>query len=267
MAGNWFEAILGKLYNNGTELELLGGLNFKSGIKATADFANGRYDVAIDSQSASGIAATHFDGPGAVGSNGVFRAANDAGGYVAVKSDGTSTVLVGGYVDSFNNTLYGRGTGPYVAPGNTAWYVLSGGSFFFRVNGETTEWQFSATQLDCFGNDLANVGRLNGATVAAPVEGTALTDAAQTLAVAGGNNYVQAVALTASRTKTLSNTGPETGEVITIIRTTTAAFTMPIVNGGVGGGTPYTFPVSAKRVADFRFDGVNWVLAGVKRLP
>ena len=54
--------------------------------------------------------------------------------------------------------------------------------------------------------------------------------------------------------------------VITIKRFTTAAFTMPIVNGGAGAGTLYTFPSAGKRVADFRYDGTNWVLAGVKRL-
>ncbi len=128
--------------------------------------------------------------------------------------------------------------------------------------------QLNPTTLDFTSTvSLTNLPGINGAKVAAPVEGTALTDADQTLTVAGGNDYTQSTALTASRTKTLGTTGsPETGEIITIKRFTTAAFTMPVVNGGAGAGTLYTFPSGGKRVADFRYDGTNWVFLGAKRL-
>lgn len=135
-----------------------------------------------------------------------------------------------------------------------------------RASSGSGAWEDSSN-IPAFTITALTCTTINGVTVAAPVEGTALTDANQTLNVSGGNNYVQSTALTASRTKTLGTSGsPETGEIITITRTTTAAFTMPIVNGGGGGGTLYTFPSGGKRVADFRYDGTNWVLAGVKRL-
>lgn len=95
--------------------------------------------------------------------------------------------------------------------------------------------------------------------------GSALTDADQTLQMSTACQYLlPAATLTANRTKTLSTTGASVGAMITIYRLGTSAFTMPIANGGSGGGTIYTFPASASNpiVASFRFDGVNWLLAG-----
>lgn len=92
-------------------------------------------------------------------------------------------------------------------------------------------------------------------------KGTNLTNANQTLTVAGGNSYQQVTALTASRTKTLGVTGsPTTGEIIRIIRTDGAAFTLVVVDDAAT--TLYTFPVSVNRAADFRYDGTHFVLAG-----
>jgi hypothetical protein len=194
-----------------------------------------------------------------------FVGATGAGAWGALTGTQAAALLagpIGATTTVTTITATGLGTFVGVAVGG----ALSGVTTLAMTGALSGATSIGCTSLACAG-PITTVTTLNGATVAAPVEGTALTDADQTLTVAGGNDYTQNTALTASRTKTLGTTGsPETGEVITIKRFTTAAFTMPIVNGGAGAGTLYTFPSAGKRVADFRYDGTNWVLAGVKRL-
>jgi hypothetical protein len=175
--------------------------------------------------------------------------------------DGVEAELLGGL--NFESCTITIEDGYYtITPGIPTTRTISAGTNM------TGGGDLSANRTLSLAASLTGITSINGATVAAPVEGTALTDADQTLTIGGGSDYTQSTALTASRTKTLSVSGtpPTTGEVITIKRLTTAAFTMPIVNGGGGGGTLYTFPSGEKRVADFRYDGTNWVLAGHKKL-
>lgn len=94
----------------------------------------------------------------------------------------------------------------------------------------------------------------------------ALGNADETIGVNDGSRMVQNTTLTGNRTFTLETTGASSGDVLYIERWTADAFTMPIVNGGTGGGTLYTFPVSVRRSAAFNFDGVDWQLAGVVKL-
>jgi hypothetical protein len=93
-----------------------------------------------------------------------------------------------------------------------------------------------------------------------------LTDADATITVAQGSEHkLPDATLTMDRTVTLDPTAG-TDEVLRISRLDVTAHQLIVVNGGGGGGTIFTFPVSVKRVADFRFDGTNWVLSGFARL-
>lgn len=119
----------------------------------------------------------------------------------------------------------------------------------------TTKWILSAAV-----NTVSDLG--------GTADGTALTDADQTLTVTGGNKYVQQEAtLTANRTKTLGTTGsPVAAEIIVIERRDGTNKTIAVVNGGGGGGTLYTFPASVKRKATFKYDGTNWALDRNERI-
>ncbi len=96
--------------------------------------------------------------------------------------------------------------------------------------------------------------------------GTALTDANQTVQpfTDKASAYVQLTALTASRTKTLGVTTVVTGTTVYIIRADSAAFTMPIANGGTNGGTLFTFGASPTEIQGVAcgYNGVDWVLLG-----
>lgn len=91
--------------------------------------------------------------------------------------------------------------------------------------------------------------------------GAALTDADATITVAGGNRRVlSASTLTDNRTITLGTSGAANGDTIEIVRFDTGAYTVAVVNGGVGAGTLLTFAVSARLYAKFKFDGTDWAL-------
>lgn len=93
--------------------------------------------------------------------------------------------------------------------------------------------------------------------------GTALTDGDENVSVAGGA-WRTIPTLTGNRTKTLVTTGsPKAGDQITITRTSTAANTVAIVNGGPGAGTLYTMVVSKVAFVKVQFDGTNWALREV----
>lgn len=100
---------------------------------------------------------------------------------------------------------------------------------------------------------------LGGATMA---QGTALGNSNPNLTVAGGNSYSMPVStLTANHYALLDGTGATEGEIIRIIRRDTSAFTYEVYDQG-GVNLLYTFPASAARAADFRFNGGSFVLGG-----
>jgi hypothetical protein len=74
-----------------------------------------------------------------------------------------------------------------------------------------------------------------------------------------------AATLTANRSVTLGTGGaPATGTLVNIVRRDSSVRTYAVINGGVGGGTLFTFagsPATAQ-AASFYFDGTNWVLVG-----
>lgn len=94
-----------------------------------------------------------------------------------------------------------------------------------------------------------------------------LTDADASITAAQGSEHkLGAATLTADRTITIDPTGMDTDEVLRIVRTDVTAHQLIVVNGGPGAGTLYTFPVSVKKIAAFKFDGTDVVLSGVARL-
>lgn len=116
----------------------------------------------------------------------------------------------------------------------------------------------TATTVEGALAELAGAPRLLPAT---------LTDASVSVTTSTGSELtLPAATLTANRTITINAGTAAAGEVLRIIRRDATAFTLAIVNGGVGGGTMYTFPVSVARVADFQWDGTNWALAGHSRI-
>jgi hypothetical protein len=115
---------------------------------------------------------------------------------------------------------------------------------------------------------VADVGNLS--KVYRPLQGTALTNADQTLQPFTDkvSEYVQTAALTVSRTKTLGTTTVVTGTLVRIVREDTAAFTLVVANGGGAGGTLFTFAASPteKQAATFFYNGTDWVLVGFEYL-
>lgn len=277
MSGDWLEARLGKQYDDGEELELLGGNNY-IGFVITKDLVNGRYDFELDPEyTFDAFKADHFDGPDTVADAGTFRAGNNVGGYVARRTDG-GPVLVGGYIDGANSALYGRRTGPYVTAENVAVYVDSAGVFYWRGDDGVTEtdWMALSSAGLSLGNrildgitNIANITSIKGATVAAPVEGAQITTTA-TINVSQGNNRT-VTAAGGAYAITLGTTGsPFTGEIISLVCSNSLANAVTVTNGGGGGGnigpSAGTMPSGAKLVCDFVYDGTDWALAGVKRI-
>lgn len=95
-----------------------------------------------------------------------------------------------------------------------------------------------------------------------PVNGTALTDANQTVNVVGRQSRFLMATMTAGRSVTLGTTGAKVGDIIRIVRTDTSANTLAVVNGGAGAGTLATLVVSKIGFVQAYFDGTNWKYDG-----
>lgn len=123
---SWFDTFFGALYDDGDELELLGGVNFV-GFTITADTANGRYTIVNPSASgatpggAAGAAqyndgASGFAGAGwsfvDVAGSFVGFASTSASAYVAM---GASPATTGALRLSNAGNIYQRGAGALVA--------------------------------------------------------------------------------------------------------------------------------------------------------
>lgn len=90
-----------------------------------------------------------------------------------------------------------------------------------------------------------------------------LTDANQTITISGGSLYtLQTGVLTTTRNKTLGTSGASAGIRLRVRRWDTSANTVPVINGGAGAGTIFTFQASQSIEADFKYDGTNWALDG-----
>lgn len=84
----------------------------------------------------------------------------------------------------------------------------------------------------------------------------ALADSSETITLGTGRRRSVAVSLlTAERTKTVSTTGAELGDVMVIERTDTSHHRLRVVNGGAGGGSYW---LNRPGSLTLRFDGTNW---------
>ncbi len=336
------EGVLRPFWDDPPEAELeipgdAGALLYSAGLGALA-----AADGLIVVDSGNGLSATHFDGPGTVAPAGAFRAANNAGGYTA-RTTGADSVLVGGYIDASNNALYNRGTGGFVASGNTAWWNAQSGVYYWReyTSGNTDAggefdvmalssaglnllnrlligvsslrqdgtvstagfvnvvhgsaggygrnqansqdvplwrwgnfvndvlyfgssssdagkvagmrwgihtggvfwWEVNGAGIvalddagfDMNGRSLTEVTAINGATVAAPTQGTAITTTA-TIDISAGSKY-DVTAAGGAYAITLGTSGsPADGDMVTLRATNALANAVTITNGGTGGG-------------------------------
>lgn len=100
------------------------------------------------------------------------------------------------------------------------------------------------------------------------IAGAALTDADVNIAIAGNRfRTLPAATLSSSRVGTLVTTGAVAGDIITITRLDTGAFTYTLANGGAGGGNVLVLPISEAWFADVYFDGTNWIAMRAGQLP
>lgn len=337
----WLDEMFGVLSDNGTEIELLGGLNF-IGFTITPDPTNNRHNISVAGAATTSDAVTN--------NSSVTGATVTAALNTLLSSVGTNTTAIA------NLTVAGAGKIPYVSgtPGTysastyttdgtsligltsvrygatpatqgstrytngaTIWYDKGSGAGDRRVwEGAGDDQSFGAlagtgvrywdagdggqhiwrdgnggartlatlthaaglnmqtrailgvTSLTMAGA-LVGVTTLNGTSVAAPVQGTAITTT-NACTVAGGNNYD--VTAASAYAITLGTGGsPIDGEIISFRTTNSLANAITVTNGGTGGGnigpSSGTMPASVKGVYDFRWSasGTKWEYAGVKR--
>lgn len=96
----------------------------------------------------------------------------------------------------------------------------------------------------------------------------ALGDASVSIGIGDGEwRTLTATTLTANRTITVNTTNASAGDMLTITRLDATAFTLAIVNGGIGAGTITTLPISQRWCVQLYFDGVNWSLRTAGQLP
>lgn len=108
------------------------------------------------------------------------------------------------------------------------------------------------------------IGVAGSAEAGAPTIGTALTDTATTTVQRSGRvtRFLLAGTMSQNETVTLGTTGAVIGDVIRIVRTSTSAFTLAVVNGGAGAGTIETLIASKVGFSQSYFDGTNWLYDG-----
>jgi len=264
------DAYLGRILDDGDELELLGGLNF-IGFVITPNTVSGYYSLtpdmsAVDYTDAdlAGLNSISF-GPTAAATAHVNVGAGDDGAAITViaglAADGLSTIPLFRW-GAFGDNILAIGTTTTLA----SIYMRSLTSQLWTIGSMT----MSATANAVAGLDLTGVAKIDSATVAAPVEGAQITTTA-TINVGQGNNRTVTAAGGAYAITLHASTGsPYTGEVISLVCSNALANAVTVTNGGAGGGnigpSGGTLPSGAKLVADFKFDGTNWALAGVKRI-
>jgi len=131
------------------------------------------------------------------------------------------------------------------------------------ANGITYRWLLGSAEADDGRHTLrSTVGGYGGAWLAirSPDAGADLDDEDATLVVGdGGWRRIPTSTLTAGRTLTLGTDGAAAGDTLEITRLDVGAFTVAIVNGGDGGGTLATMPISARSNFVGYFNGTDWL--------
>jgi hypothetical protein len=136
-------------------------------------------------------------------------------------------------------------------------------------NGLPYKWvPDDATTADGFSVVTGTGGGYAGRWLHVPGDqkGTDLDDSDETIVV-GGKLLRYLPTLARNSVKTLGTTGAIAGQVLTIVCTSSAAFTLTIVNGGAGAGTLMTKPVSERYMLAARFNGTNWEPRAAGKLP
>lgn len=130
----------------------------------------------------------------------------------------------------------------------------------FSWNAGATDTPNNVTIIGTNGNQGIGVWRaVVGDDSGAVLAGTT----PQTLTVAGGRlRVIPLGVLSANQTLTLSTSGAQTDDEIELVCNDTAAYTVTVVNGGVGAGNIAVKPVSVRGWIRSRFDGTNWYHAG-----
>ena len=112
----------------------------------------------------------------------------------------------------------------------------------------------------------ATSGTVDGAAlpVYIPKAGTAFGDNANPFAPGSdaASQYLAAVAETANRANTVNTTGsPPLGMQVRVVRTSSAAFTRTIVNGGPAGGNLCVFPASqtSTQACVIQWNNTDWI--------
>lgn len=145
---------------------------------------------------------------------------------------------------------------------------LLGGLNFAGFTVAVADGYYTVTAPDTV--NMVGVESINGATVVAPKQGTAVTTTA-TVNVSGGNDYDVSSAGGAYSLTVGTSGSPYTGEIISLKCPTALANAVTVVNGGAGGGnigpSGGTIPAGFKGVVDVQFDGTDWARVGVKRAP
>jgi len=164
----------------------------------------------------------------------------------------------------------GSGDFIFIADGGGQSFRFVGSGGYSLILGDSSVEVPSLGTPGGFVKAAASSGALTSYAYYTAKRGTALTNADQTLQpfTDKSSEYLQSTTLTANRVKTLGTTTVVNGTVVRIIRTESAAFTLAVVNGGVGGGTLHTFAASPTEVqaATFYYNGVDWVLSGFEYL-
>ncbi len=289
MSRSWLDAFLGRILDNGTELELLGGVNFV-GFAIDADTANGYYTITnaggtIADNSLALAKLVNATGARVIGATGAGPWGELTGTQVGALVAGplgagatpitniTMTGALSGATSGAFSSFVSAGATPATAgelrvphvsaalfrnnandnnryiwrTGATTddlWLgsadtgcdtTIFAGTTLTLAPGGSAEWNFTASQLDATGGNLVNVGSINGATVAAPTQGTAITTTA-TINVSSGVKYDVSSAGGAYAI-TLGTSGtPLDGEMVTLRCTAALANDITVTNGGTGGG-------------------------------
>jgi hypothetical protein len=272
MSGTSLDALLGTISKDGVELELGSGLNFTGSVTVVRNAVSGKIDIAIAGGGGAGHTIEDEGTPLTARTSLNFVGSNvsvaDAGGKTVVTVGGPSTA----YVDAADAALAATIPAAGSAPANVTKAAAAAGvaSTFSRSDHKhdvttaapgsialstTAAAEGAATSLarsDHQHSVAAGTGAgqqpfWDGAAwrLLGLLTGTDLTDANQTLAIAGGAQYFLKGALTASREKRLSLTGVEADLMLTIHSWATRAFTM-VVKDDASGAVLHTFPASAQ---------------------
>lgn len=131
--------------------------------------------------------------------------------------------------------------------------------------GRVFKWVVGAADTPDSVSTLGYSGGVVGAwrRVREPRLGADLVAGNQTIQVGGREvRTMPAATLAGNATVTLGTTNAAEGDRLRVVRLDVGAFTLAIANGGAGGGSLLTMPVSVRYWAEAEFDGTDWNIIG-----